>query len=153
MRRLAAALALSAGLAGCLPQMHQRQFPVLEGRALDDYTVRHDQAGDCLLRHTLPVSYEVKRPRYTLRLTPSGSEAGEPLVLNAILGGHDLSLHVQGARLSGPASGDAGTQRYRLEASAGGELRLEIRRGEEVLGLEFFRLSAERCRALLLDGR
>ena len=149
-RRIAPALVLAAALAGCMPRAYERQVPVLEGTVLDDYTVQHGEAGDCLLRRILPTSYEVRRPGYTLLILPAAGYRGEPLQLELRLAGEGLALRAPGAELSAKESGAPDRARYRLAVKAdAAELRLEIWRGEEQLGVEPFRLGAEHCRALL----
>lgn len=145
-----AVLLLAVALAGCMPRAYERQVPVLEGATLDAYTVQHGEAGDCLLRRILPVRYAVRRPAYALQIVPVPGYRGEPLQLELRLEGDGLTARAPGTQLDDRGAATPGQRRYRLAAPpAATELRIEIHRGADALGVESFRLVTEQCRALL----
>src|SRR5438552_15077460 len=111
--KAACAALLAVALAGCA-HWYERQIPVLDGSTLRDYTVREGEIGRCVMGATLPESYEVKRPLYTLQIIPHPSlSPAAPDFELTLKGAGDAVAKAIGADLK-PLGEEAGAKRYRL---------------------------------------
>jgi hypothetical protein len=142
----ATALLMSA----CAPRLYERQTVALDSADLDKFEIRYADLEGCLWRHTVPVSYRVKRAQYTLELgVHFGTTPGSPALDVDLIGDPDFSATFPG-RPSGPAPTPIENGvRYRLETDPlGPMLAVRVERDGHVLGEERFNIERSRCRAL-----
>lgn len=139
-------------LGACAPRLYQRETLKLDHRDLDQFEIRYANFDGCLLRRPVPVSYRLQRDAYLLSLdvrfgndqTAAGLDVG-------LSGTGTLSARFPGLGAVAPASTTESGARYRLDSSAfESPLRVQVWRGETLLGDETLGVRREHCRALSL---
>jgi hypothetical protein len=146
-------LVLALPLAACATRMYERQTVALDSADLENFEIRYGDLEGCLWRHTVPVSYRVKRAQYTLELgVHFGITPDSPALDVDLIGDPDLTASFPGRPDAPAPTPIENGARYRLETDPLGPLlAVRVERDGRVLGEERFEIERSRCRALSLS--
>ena len=150
--RLITAMLLALPLTGCATRWYERQTVALDADDLENFEIRYADLDGCLWRHTVPVTYRVKRAQYTMELgVHFGNAPDSPALDVDLIGDPDFSASFPGrADAPAPTPIDNGV-RYRLPTDPlGPTLAVRVQRDGHVLGEERFAIERSHCRALSL---
>lgn len=154
MSRFPAGTLLLAALIGlaniaCTPRFYQRTTVALEVGDEEAVQIRYGELDSCLLRRQVPVDYVIRRPRYTLQIRPvPGLETPARLELRLQAGANGTLQFPDLAEAPQALFAELGVRYVVDTAALNGVLNLQVRRGNEELGSERFKLSAGQCRVL-----
>jgi hypothetical protein len=139
-------------MSACAPRLYERQTVALDAADLENFEIRYADLDGCLWRHTVPVSYRVKRAQYTMALgVHFGTTPDSPALDVDLIGDPDFSATFPGRPDTPAPTPIENGVRYRIETDPLGPiLAVRVQRDGRVLGEERFDIERSHCRALSL---